>query len=87
MMLLQVNIDKAYNISDFSFCLCTSIDESALVSLRCLGLLLIGIKAEKCDGDIPFLVKFVQVWTCHLISIHTGFSYINSFYRWDYLIL
>ena len=61
MMLLQVNIDKVYNSSDYSFCLRISIDESALVSLRCLGLLLIGTKAKKCDGDIPFLVKFVQV--------------------------
>ena len=60
MMLLQVNIDKVYDINDFPSA-CLSIDESTLISLRCLGLLLIGTKAKKCDGDIPFLVKFVQV--------------------------
>jgi hypothetical protein len=36
-------------------------DQTALIALRCLGLLFIGTKTKRADGDIPFLMNFVPV--------------------------
>ena len=38
-----------------------SLGDFAMLAVRCLGLLLIPTKVKRAEGDIPYLVKFVQV--------------------------
>ena len=42
-------------------CSLIKLDQTALIALRCLGLLFIGTKTKKADGDIPFLMNFAPV--------------------------
>ena len=37
------------------------LDQTALIALRCLGLLFIATKTKRADGDIPFVMNFVPV--------------------------
>ena len=46
-----------------------SLDQTALIALRCLGLLFIETKTMKADEDNPFLMNFALVGM-HKLLLH-----------------
>lgn len=56
--------NKVTILNCVSYCLYFSGDDHLLmISMRCLGLLLIPTKTKRVDGDIPFFIQFVPVST------------------------